>query len=77
MEQKMTQQEINDLKRRFQGERVSLIDGKGEKWVGQVYFIGYNPYFPSWELQVTLDRTPITNVNPKSIRKLEPIKKLF
>jgi hypothetical protein len=77
MEQKMTQQEINDLKRKFQGERVSLIDGKGEKWVGQVYFIGYNPYFPSWELQVTLDRTPITNVDPKSIRKLEPIKKLF
>lgn len=77
MEQKMTQQEIDDLKRKFQGERVSLIDGKGEKWVGQVYFIGYNPYFPSWELQVTLDRTPITNVNPKSIRKLEPIKKLF
>jgi hypothetical protein len=73
----MTQQEIDDLKRKFQGERVSLIDGKGEKWVGQVYFIGYNPYFPSWELQVTLDRTPITNVNPKSIRKLEPIKKLF
>ena len=77
MEQKMTQQEIDDLKRKFQGERVSLVDGKGEKWVGQVYFIGYNPYFPSWELQVTLDRTPITNVDPKSIRKLEPIKKLF
>lgn len=77
MEQKMTQQEINDLKRRFQGERVSLIDGKGEKWVGQVNFIGYNPYLPSWDLQVTLDRTPISNVDVKSIRKLEPIKKLF
>lgn len=77
MEHQLTQQQINDLKRRFQGERVSLIDGKGEKWVGRVDFIGYNPYFPTWELQVTLERTPITNVDPKSIRKLEPIKRLF
>lgn len=77
MEQKLTQQQISDLKKRFQGKRVSLVDGKGEKWVGEVWFIGYNPFFPTWELQVTLGRTPITNVDPKSIRVLEPIKKMF
>lgn len=74
MEQRMTQQEIDDLKLKFEGQRVSLIDGKGEKWIGQVDFIGYNSYLPSWDLQVTLNRTPISNVDVKSIRKLEPIK---
>lgn len=30
-------------------------------------FIGHNPHLPSWELQITIERMPIPNVDEKTI----------
>jgi hypothetical protein len=56
------------LKNQFLGKKISLLDSKGIRWVGKCEFIGPNPFIPSWELQVTIGRTPITNVQIKSIK---------
>jgi hypothetical protein len=50
------------------GKRISVETEKGEKWVGTCQFLGYNDYLPSWGFQVTLDRTPVQHVKPKTIR---------
>ena len=68
---------LKHLEETFKGKRISVVDGKGETWVGECYFIGHNPYLPSWGLQVTLDRTPISNVVLSSIKIVEPKKSLF
>jgi len=49
---------------KFLGKKVVVIDSKGEEWVGRCEFIGFNPYLPSYGFQVTINRTPITNVDP-------------
>ena len=35
--------------------------------VGKCDFIGYNPHFPSFGLQITIDRMPCTNINLSQI----------
>lgn len=62
---------LKHLEETFKGKRISVVDGKGETWVGECYFIGHNPYLPSWGLQVTLGRTPISNVILSSIKLVE------
>lgn len=66
MEQ-IPQKIIDILKEQFIGKRVSIEDGKGQKWVGNLDFIGYNSFFPSWGLCATINRTPIQGVKVKSI----------
>jgi hypothetical protein len=68
---------LKHLEETFKGKRISVEDSKGEMWIGECYFIGHNPYLPSWGLQVTLDRTPISNVILSSIKIVEPRKPLF
>lgn len=68
---------LKHLEETFKGKRISVKDGKGETWIGECYFIGHNPHLPSWGLQVTLDRTPISNVILSSIKIVEPRKPLF
>jgi len=68
---------LKHLEETFKGKRISVEDSKGEVWIGECYFIGHNPYLPSWGLQVTLDRTPISNVKLSSIKIVEPRKPLF
>ena len=41
---------LKHLEETFKGKRISVKDGKGETWVGECYFIGHNPYLPSWGL---------------------------
>ena len=62
------QEQIEKMKERFMGERISVETEEGERWVGTCEFLGYNSYLPSWGFQVTLDRTPIQHVKPESIK---------
>lgn len=67
---------IKELQDKFLGKRIRVpytnTTGYGTKTandsvVGLCQFIGPNPNFPTWGLQVTLDRMPITNVDYKKI----------
>jgi hypothetical protein len=75
MEQILDQQAILKLQEQFLGKRISIQNDKG-RYVGICQFIGYNEFFPSWNFQVTLDRTPFINVKIKSVH-LVVDKKLF
>jgi len=65
--EKLTPQQEQVYKNKFFGKRVRVIDSKGGEWVGKCQFIGYNKYLPSYGFQVTIDRTPVTNVDPTKI----------
>ena len=68
----ISQEIIDILKEQFLNKRVSIEDGNGQKWVGDLNFIGYNSFFPNWGLCATIDRTPIQGVQIKSIH-LRPL----
>ena len=57
---------IKHLQDTFLNKKIAVENQEGG-WVGVCQFIGPNPFFPSWGLQVTVDRTPVTNVKLKSI----------
>jgi hypothetical protein len=65
---KLSDEELQLLKDKFLNKKISVIDGNGEKWVGECQFLGYNSFIKTWGLQVTLNRTPVTHVDPKSIK---------
>jgi hypothetical protein len=73
---KMTEKQLQQLKEKFLNKKISLsvindtgygIPGRS-KISGKCTFIGYNPHFPSWGLQVTINRTPIQNVDFNNIK---------
>ena len=64
----LTKQEIEELNAKFLNKRILVIDNTGKTIGGKCTFIGFNSLFPSWGLQVTVGRMPITNVNPKNIK---------
>lgn len=70
MSQQLPPELVQHLQETFLGKKIQVENSKG-KWVGVCQFIGPNPFFESWGLQVTLDRTPITNVKLKSIELYE------
>ena len=61
---------IQQLKSDLTGKRVRVTNKKIDV-VGIVTFIGYNEFLPNWNLQVTLDRLPIDNVELTDIKVLE------
>ena len=64
------QQTLQILQEQFLGKRVSVDTPKG-KFAGVCNFIGHNEFFPSFGLQITLDRTPVTNIEIRNIKLLE------
>ena len=64
----LKKQEIEELNTKFLNKRILVIDSTGKTIGGKCTFIGFNSFFPSWGLQVTVDRMPISNVNPKNIK---------
>ena len=72
--ERISDQEQQQLKDKFLHQIISVIDDKGKMWSGKCDFIGYNEFFPSFGFQVTLDRTPITNVRINSIKLVEIVK---
>lgn len=73
----MTDGFVKDLRDRFLGKRITIpYTGPYQKHpdetvTGLCQFIGPNPNFPSWGLQVTLDRTPFTNIDHTKIKLAE------
>jgi hypothetical protein len=63
----LTNSEISLLRNKFIGNKVELI-GDGGRFVGVVDFIGYNEHLTNYGFQVTIDRMPVTNVKPNSIK---------
>jgi hypothetical protein len=64
----LEKQEIEELNTKFLNKRILVTDSTGKTIGGKCTFIGFNNLFPSWGLQVTVDRMPISNVNPKNIK---------
>jgi hypothetical protein len=62
----MTDKELQD---KYLGKRIR-VSFKDDTVTGICKFIGHNPYLPSWELQVTIDRFPISNVDETKIELL-------
>jgi hypothetical protein len=63
----LTESEIQQLRDTFLGKKIELI-GDGGKFTGVVDFIGYNEHLINYGFQVTIDRMPVTNVKPNSIK---------
>lgn len=53
------------------GKRVLVIDSKNVKIGGILEYVGYNENFPSWGIQVTIGRLPITNVDLDNVSLIE------
>ena len=77
---------IKQLQDKFLGKRIKVpwvnTSGFGIKRpddcvVGICEFIGPNPNFPSWGLQVTIGRMPITNVDYTKIELVKDKKSIF
>lgn len=64
---RLTDAQISELRDNFLGKKIEL-KGDGGRYVGTVDFIGYNENLPTYGFQVTLDRMPVSNVNPNSIK---------
>lgn len=58
------------LEEQFLGKRISVKTKTGTI-AGICQFIGNNEFFPSWGLQVTVSRMPLTNVEIKNISLIE------
>jgi hypothetical protein len=69
------QEIIDQLREQFLGKRI-IVHGDGGRFVGVCNFLGHNEFFPSWGLQVTLDRMPVTNVEIKKIELLPKSRKI-
>lgn len=56
---------------KFLGKKIKFYCKQYGEIVGKCNFIGHNPNFPSWEFQITVGRTPYTNINPKTVKLYE------
>lgn len=52
------------------GKKIQVIDKNGKKRVGVLDFVGVNTFLHN-QFQVTLNRTPIWPIDPKTIKIYE------
>ncbi len=71
----MTDKELQDL---YLGKKIEVpykhpmnVGSEKPTVAGICQFIGHNSVFPSWDLQVTIDRMPISNVDPLTIKIIQ------
>ena len=69
--QQISESVIEQLREMFLHKKIVVLDSHGDRWVGECNFIGLNPFILSWGLQVTINRTPVTNVQIKNISLFE------
>lgn len=73
---RLTEKQIKDLQDKYQNKTVVLsgVSYQGRD-LGNVRgtcdFIGYNKHFPSFDLQITINRTPYTNIDLKNLKLYE------
>ena len=73
IEERIPESTIEVLREQLLGKRIAV---SGQKYqgrplgdiVGKCEYFGYNPFFPEWNLQVTINRMPIANVSISQIK---------
>ena len=71
MDQKQLQYKFLGKKIQVPNTHYTGFGIRGGTISGVCTFIGYNPNFPSWGLQVTINRMPITNVDASTIKLID------
>jgi hypothetical protein len=71
---KIPREVIEAYQEEFMGKKIQFTDEKGERFVGTCQYLDYNPIFPTWNLQITIDRMPVKNVKLSTIKLFEPRK---
>jgi len=69
----MTDQELQD---KYLGKKIQIpwkhpLGFEPNTLVGICEYIGHNPKFPSWGLQITIGRLPVQHVDFNQIKLLE------
>jgi len=59
---------LEEAQKKYLNNRVSIKNNKGEEFVGNLFFLGYNQIFPSWKLCATINRLPIQDIDLNSIK---------
>jgi hypothetical protein len=62
---------IELYQKEFMDKKIQFTDESGERFVGTCQYLDYNPNFPTWNLQVTVDRRPVKNVKLSTIKLFE------
>lgn len=68
IKKRLSKDKLQSLRQKFMGKRVRIknykfVYGDVSDVVGVVTFLGYNRFFPSWNLQVTVNRLPLQNIS--------------
>lgn len=73
---RLTDEQLKQLQDKFLGKRVKVpwvnstgygIKREDDYVIGKCEYLGYNPFFPSRGLQITVDRMPINDVDHRKI----------
>jgi hypothetical protein len=67
--EKISEEILEHIREQFIGKKVSIEDGDGMTWVGELFFIGYNSVLESWGLYATIGRTPIQHIKLNSLKE--------
>jgi len=65
MEERISEETLDELRKQILGKKIEVRDV-----VGLCEYFGYNKYFPTYGLQVTIGRMPITNLKLTEIKVL-------
>ena len=69
--EKINESQLSNAREKFMNKRITFKTKNSGFGHGTCQFLGYNQYFPSWELQITVDRTPYQHVIFESIKLVE------
>jgi hypothetical protein len=65
---KLSDDTIKEMRKRYYGKKISVTNERGDVFLGNCFFLGYNPHIPSWNFQVTVAGTPVPHCLPNSIK---------
>ena len=68
MEERISDEVMDTFKQQILGKKIRV---KTKDVEGICEYFGYNPNFPSWKIQVTIGRMPITHLKISDIELLE------
>ncbi len=73
--ERIPQEQIELLRESLVGKMIGVhftfLNGKRTYTRGICQYFGYNDFYPSFKLQVTIDRTPITHLELSDIELLD------
>ena len=65
MEERISEETLDELRKQILGKKIEVRDNGGI-----CEYFGYNKYLPTYGLQVTIGRMPITNLKLTEIKVL-------